>query len=157
MNKSFFDRDRFLARLQQEDISMDGEMAELYAILIFDAPLEIILQNRDKFVNAIDQEEIDFTRSLAEKIPQIKPAIAYILDGHFLQGQLSIFPTLDTKLLPYGKDTDLEKTLFQLFLNEVVPDDKELTKAISRIDKCFRRVISQNYPTLSKVLSNQQY
>jgi hypothetical protein len=58
MVASFYDRNRFVARLQQEDIDMETDNAEIFAELIFDTPLEKILRNRQAFIKVVGNDEI---------------------------------------------------------------------------------------------------
>jgi hypothetical protein len=53
--------------------------------------------------------------------------------------------------LPYGKGTDLSKTLYNLFLHQVVPGRETLNEELLKINQRFRRTLSQHYPSLFKL------
>ncbi len=152
---SFYDRNRFVERLQQDDINFDGESAETYAQVIFDIPIKQILERRSVFLETLAADVKEELQKIWRLIPQVKPAIDYLLNDEFHAKQLTLFA--ESNYLTKKKVTDLEQSLYTAFVDELVPSKEYLSQELIKIEKRFHRTIQIHYPLLSHYIQDSSF
>ena len=61
-------------------------------------------------------------------------------------------------LLPFGKGTDTDKSLYELFKDKVTPPSiKKLNIEVSKISKRYIRVLTQHHPILKRLINPSNF